>query len=327
MYSDIAGAPLPESGSAAGRSSGEPVVEVRGLVKRYGTKTAVDGLDLVVRAGTVTAVLGPNGAGKTTTVETCEGYRTPDAGTVRVLGLDPVADAARLRPRIGVMLQSGGVYSGARAGEMLRHMARLHANPLDVDALTERLGLGGCGRTTYRRLSGGQQQRLALALAVVGRPELVFLDEPTAGLDPQARRSTWELVRELRADGVGVVLTTHFMDEAETLADDVVIIDAGRVIAQGSPDDLCHGGAENTLRFTGRPGLDLGSLLKALPDGTEAAEPAPGVYRVTGTVDPQLLATVASWCAQHGVMPDRIAVERHTLEDVFLELTGKELRS
>lgn len=327
MYSVFPGDPLPDSGSAAGRTSGEPAVEVRGLVKRYGAKTAVDGLDLVVGTGTVTAVLGPNGAGKTTTVETCEGYRKPDAGSVRVLGLDPVADAARLRPRIGVMLQSGGVYSGARADEMLRHMARLHARPLDVDALIERLGLGGCGRTTYRRLSGGQQQRLALALAVVGRPELVFLDEPTAGLDPQARRSTWDLVRELRSDGVGVVLTTHFMDEAEELADDVVIIDAGRVIAQGSPEELCRGGAENTLRFTGRPGLDLGSLLKALPDGAIADELSSGVYRITGAVDPQLLATVASWCAQHGVMADGISVERHTLEDVFLELTGKELRS
>ncbi|MCP9988498.1 MULTISPECIES: ABC transporter ATP-binding protein [Streptomyces] len=304
----------------------ESAVRVRGLVKRYGTKTAVDGLDLDVRTGTVTAVLGPNGAGKTTTVETCEGYRRPDAGTVRVLGLDPVADAARLRPRVGVMLQSGGVYSGARADEMLRHVARLHAHPLDVDALIERLGLGSCGRTAYRRLSGGQQQRLALAMAVVGRPELVFLDEPTAGLDPQARRSTWELVRELRADGVTVVLTTHFMDEAEQLADDVAIVDAGRVVVQDSPEGLCRGGAENSLRFTGRPGLDLGSLRKALPDGTAAAETAPGTYRITGVIDPRLLATVTGWCAQHGVMPDGIAVERHTLEDVFLRLTGKELR-
>ncbi|MET9105684.1 ABC transporter ATP-binding protein [Streptomyces zhihengii] len=306
--------------------SDEWAVRVRGLVKRYGSKTAVDGLDLDVATGSVTAVLGPNGAGKTTTVETCEGYRRPDAGTVRVLGLDPVADAARLRPRIGVMLQSGGVYSGARAEEMLRHMAGLHAHPLDVDALIERLGLGGCGRTSYRRLSGGQQQRLALAMAVVGRPELVFLDEPTAGLDPQARRSTWELVRELRADGVTTVLTTHFMDEAEELSDTVAIVDGGRVIARGTAEELCRGGAENTLRFTGRPGLDLGSLLKALPDGSAAAEPTPGTYRISGRVDPQLLATVTSWCAQHGVMPDRISVERHTLEDVFLELTGKELR-
>jgi ABC-2 type transport system ATP-binding protein len=306
--------------------SHEPVVQVQGLVKRYGSKTAVDGLDLTVAAGTVTAVLGPNGAGKTTTVETCEGYRKPDAGSVRVLGLDPIADAARLRPRIGVMLQSGGVYSGARADEMLRHMAKLHAHPLDVDTLIDRLGLASCGRTTYRRLSGGQQQRLALAMAVVGRPELVFLDEPTAGLDPHARRSTWDLVRELRASGVSVILTTHFMDEAEQLADDVVIVDAGRVIAQGSPADLCRGGAENTLRFTGRPGLDMTSLLKALPADTVAQELIPGTYRIGGKIDPQLLATVTSWCAQHGVMPDGISVERRTLEDVFLELTGKDLR-
>ncbi|MFM9592319.1 ABC transporter ATP-binding protein [Streptomyces scabiei] len=304
----------------------DPVVQVRSLVKRYGDKTAVDGLDLTAGAG-VTAVLGPNGAGKTTTIETCEGYRSPDSGSVSVLGLDPVREAAALRPRIGVMLQSGGVYSGARAEEMLRHVARLHAHPLDVDALIERLGLGGCGRTAYRRLSGGQQQRLALAMAVVGRPELVFLDEPSAGLDPQARRATWELVRDLRADGVAVILTTHHMDEAEQLADDVAIIDGGRVVAQGSPEELCRGGAENTLRFTGRPALDVGSLLKALPADSAAVELTPGVYRVTGKINPQLLATVTSWCAQHGVMPDRISVERHTLEDVFLELTGKELRS
>ncbi|MGO4420382.1 ABC transporter ATP-binding protein, partial [Streptomyces sp. MCAF7] len=257
----------------------------------------------------------------------CEGYRRPDAGTVRVLGLDPVTQAAALRPRIGVMLQSGGVYSGARAEEMLRHTAGLYAHPLDVDHLIERLGLGSCGRTTYRRLSGGQQQRLALAMAVVGRPELVFLDEPTAGLDPQARRATWDLVRDLRRDGVTVVLTTHYMDEAEELADDVAIVDGGKVIAQGSPEQLCRGGAENTLRFTGRPALDLPSLLKALPADSAADELTPGSYRVTGKIDPQLLATVASWCAQNGVMPDRISVERHTLEDVFLELTGKELRA
>lgn len=305
----------------------EPAVEVRGLVKRYGPKAAVDGLDLSVARGSLTAVLGPNGAGKTTTIETCEGYRRPDAGTVRVLGLDPVADSAALRPRIGVMLQSGGVYPGAHAEEMLRHTATLHAHPVDVGTLIERLGLGGCGRTAYRRLSGGQQQRLALAMAVVGRPELVFLDEPTAGLDPQARHATWDLVRELRADGVTVVLTTHYMDEAEALADDVAIVDAGRVIAQGSPEELCRGGAENTLRFGGRPGLDLVSLLKALPADSAAVELTPGTYRVTGKIDPQLLATVTTWCAQHGVMPDRIAVERHTLEDVFLELTGKELRA
>ncbi|RKN42407.1 ABC transporter ATP-binding protein [Streptomyces hoynatensis] len=305
----------------------EPAVEAVGLVKRYGRTTAVDGLDLTVRRATVTAVLGPNGAGKTTTIELCEGYRAPDGGRLRVLGLDPVREAALLRPRIGVMLQSGGIYPGVRAVEMLRHVAGLHAHPLDVDALAERLGLAGCGRTPYRRLSGGQKQRLALALAVVGRPELVFLDEPTAGLDPQARHATWELVRELRADGVTVVLTTHYMDEAEELADEVVIVDRGRAIAQGAPLELGGGAAADVLRFAGRPGLDLASLRAALPAGSEVTEPSPGSYRVTGDVGPRLLATVTAWCAQHGVLADRITTRRHTLEDVFLELTGRELRS
>jgi len=304
-----------------------PAVAITGLVKRYGAKTAVDELSLTVERGAVTAVLGPNGAGKTTTIEICEGYRRADAGEVRVLGLDPVRDAAALRPRIGVMLQSGGVYSGARAEEMLRHVAALHAHPLDVPMLIERLGLDSCGRTTYRRLSGGQQQRLALAIAVVGRPELVFLDEPTAGLDPHARLATWDLVRELRADGVSVVLTTHLMDEAEKLADDIAIVDAGRVIAFGSPRALCHDGAENSLRFAGPAGLDVASLLNALPLGSKAFEVSPGAYRIEGSIDPQLLATVTSWCAQHGVMPERLTVEQRSLEDVFMELTGREMRA
>ena len=160
-----------------------PAVEIDGLVMRYGAKLAVDRLSLTVPRGSITAVLGPNGAGKTTTLETCEGFRRPQAGQVRVLGLDPVADRAALLPRIGVMLQSGGAWSGARAVEMLRHIAALHAHPLPVDFLVERLGLDDCGRTPYRRLSGGQKQRLGLAMAVVGRPELLFVDEPTAGMD------------------------------------------------------------------------------------------------------------------------------------------------
>ncbi|MGW4381988.1 ABC transporter ATP-binding protein [Kitasatospora sp. NPDC004531] len=302
----------------------DPAVEVTALVKRYGDKTAVDGLDLAVARGAVTAVLGPNGAGKTTTIETCEGYRRPDAGTVRVLGLDPVAQAAQLRPRIGVMLQSGGVYAGARALEMLRHTAKLYANPLPVDPLAERLGLDSCGRTPYRRLSGGQQQRLALAMAVVGRPELVFLDEPTAGLDPQARRATWDLVAELRAAGVTVVLTTHQMDEAEQLADHVAIIDRGRVVAHGTPDGLR--GADAQLRFEGPAGLDLAGLRKVLPDAAAVTEPAPGSYRVEAALDAALLAAVTGWCAEAGVMPDKLAVQRRSLEDVFLDLTGRDLR-
>ena len=219
-----------------------PAVSVDGLVMRYGDKLAVDELSLVVERDSITAVLGPNGAGKTTTLETCEGYRRPQQGRVRVLGLDPVRDRADLLPRIGVMLQGGGAWSGVRAMEMLRHVAKLHAHPLDTDLLAERLGLADCGRTPYRRLSGGQQQRLGLALAVVGRPEIVFVDEPTAGMDPQARRTTWELLGELRSDGVTVVLTTHYMDEAERLADHIHIIDHGRLIASGSPLDLTRGG-------------------------------------------------------------------------------------
>jgi ABC-2 type transport system ATP-binding protein len=213
-------------------------VEIDNLVVRYGEKTAVDGLSLTVSAGTVTAVLGPNGAGKTTTVETCEGFRRPDSGTVRVLGLDPLADHDELMPKIGVMLQEGGAWSGVRAVEMLKYVATLHTHPLDVPALVERLDLGSCGRTPYRRLSGGQKQRLSFALAIVGRPEIAFLDEPTTGLDPHGRREIWQLIRDLRDDGVTVVLTTHAMDEAEQLSDQVHVVSAGKVIASGTPDSL-----------------------------------------------------------------------------------------
>ncbi|GAA1731023.1 ABC transporter ATP-binding protein [Aeromicrobium alkaliterrae] len=301
-----------------------PAVEVRDLVMQYGETTAVDHLDLTVETGSVTAILGPNGAGKTTTIETCEGFRAAQAGTVRVLGLDP-RDAS-LRPRIGVMLQSGGAWSGSRAHEMLRHIAALHAHPLDVDAVIERLGLGSCGRTPFRRLSGGQQQRLSLAMAIIGRPELLFLDEPTAGLDPQARRATWELVTEMRDHGVTTVLTTHFMDEAEHLSDVVHIVDAGRVIASGSPADLTRESARNTIRFTATAGLDVVDLMQALPEGTKVEERGAGSYVVAGDVDPAMLATLTAWCAGRGILPESILVERQTLEDRFLDLTGRSLR-
>jgi ABC-2 type transport system ATP-binding protein len=296
------------------------------LVKRYGGAPAVAGLSLTAQAGTVLAILGPNGAGKTTTVEVCEGYRRPDAGTVRVLGLDPVADARALRPRVGVMLQGGGGYPGARAGELLRLLAAYAAHPLDPDALLDRLGLTAAARTPYKRLSGGQRQRLSLAMAVVGRPELVFLDEPTAGLDPQARHATWEVVRQLRADGVTVVLTTHHMDEAERLADELVVVDAGRVVAAGSPAELTRGGAEGQLRFRAAPGLDTAALAGALPAPAQVGEPQPGAYLVQGVIDPQLLAAVTGWCAARGVLAEDLRVERRSLEDVFLELTGREPR-
>ncbi|WP_219461342.1 ABC transporter ATP-binding protein [Nonomuraea rhizosphaerae] len=299
-----------------------PAVELIDLVKRYGGTTAIDGLSLRAERGAVTAVLGPNGAGKTSTVEICEGFRTADAGTVRVLGLPPGRSA--LRPRVGVMLQAGGVPPAARCAEWLRLVSRLYARPLDCAALLSRLGLTEHARTPYRRLSGGQQQRLSLAAAVVGRPELVFLDEPTAGLDPQARHACWELVGELRSAGVAVVLTTHHMDEAERLADHVVIIDRGRVVAEGSPASLT--GAERQLRFRARPGLGLDELLNALPDGSAAKESPAGHYIIEGQVGPELLATVTAWCAAEGVTADDLRIERRTLEDVFLELTGRELR-
>ena len=318
--------------------SPSPAVEVVDLVKRYAGRAAVDGLSLVVEAGGVTAVLGPNGAGKTTTLETCEGYRRPDAGQVRVLGRDPWRSRREHRSRVGVMLQSGGVYPGASAVEMLRHVASLYAHPLDVPGLVDRLGLGPTRRTPFRRLSGGQQQRLSLALAVVGRPELVFLDEPTAGLDPQARRATWELVEEMRGDGVTVVLSTHQMDEAERLADQVVVVDHGRVVAAGSPAALTSehgagatvpgdpGNPAGSLRFSAPPGLDVASLALAAPGASRVEEVSPGRYAVHGAVDAALLAGVTAWCAARDVMPEGLSVGRRTLEDVFLELTGTELR-
>lgn len=306
-------------------------VEATDLVKRYGDTTAVAGLSFRAPRGAVTALLGPNGAGKTSTVEICEGFRRADSGRVRVLGLDPAADAARLKPRVGVMLQSGGAPTGARAGEWLRLMASFHARPIPAQVLLDRLGLASASRTPFRRLSGGQQQRLSLAAAVIGRPELVFLDEPTAGLDPQARMATWQLVDELRTAGVGVVLTTHHMEEAERLADHVVIIDHGRVVADGTAGELTDSAQE--LRFYADPELDTASLLAALPPASDVTGHPGGrrtqyviVTNAPGGLGPEFVATVTTWCAANGVLPEELRVQRRTLEDVFLELTGRELR-
>jgi ABC-2 type transport system ATP-binding protein len=297
------------------------------MVKRYGPTTAVDGLSLTAGRGEVTAILGPNGAGKTTTVEVCEGYRRADAGTVRVLGCDPVRDVARLRPRVGVMLQAGGIPPAVPAGEYLRTLSRFHVKPHDPAWLLDIVGLTAHAKLPYKRLSGGQQQRLSLAAAVLGRPELVFLDEPTAGMDPQARHATRDLVTALKSDGVAVILTTHFMEEAERLADHVVIIDHGRAVADGTPAALT--GSAGQLRFRAEPGLDIDSLLTALPSGSAAKESPAGRYLIEvpgGTVQPALLAAVTAWCADRGVLPSSLQIESRTLEDVFLELTGRDLR-
>ncbi|WP_027860731.1 ABC transporter ATP-binding protein [Marmoricola sp. URHB0036] len=304
-----------------------PAVAVSGLVMRYGEKVAVDDLDLVVDRNTITAVLGPNGAGKTTTLETCEGYRKAQQGSVSVLGLDPQRQRRDLLPRIGVMLQDGGAWSGVRAMEMLRHISRLHADPLDVDVLGERLGLGDCGRTPYRRLSGGQQQRLKLAMTIVGRPELVFVDEPTAGMDPAGRRTTWELLEQLRTDGVTVVLTTHHMDEAERLADRIHIIDRGRMIASGTPLELTRGGSSTIRLVVTKPFPDGApeSLRQALGHHLEVTTISDVSLLITGPADSTTLATVSGWCEQQGVLPESLNLGQRTLEDTFLEITGREL--
>lgn len=314
---------------AGGLDSGavaDLAIEAVDLVKRYDSATALDGLSFTAGTARVTTVLGPNGAGKTTAVEICEGFRKADSGSVHVLGCDPRRDAGALKPRVGVMLQSGGVPAGARAGEMLRLVAALHARPVDPEVLLERLGLRGAARTTYRQLSGGQRQRLSLAMAVVGRPELVFLDEPTAGLDPQARLAAWELMAELRASGVTVVLTTHHMEEAERLADHVVILDRGNVVAAGTPHSLTSSGSGRQVRFETSPGLDLDELLTEIPAGSKATEGPAGHYLIEGDVGPEVLAAVTAWCAAHGALTRELRIESRTLEDVFLELTGQELR-
>jgi ABC-2 type transport system ATP-binding protein len=218
-----------------------PAVSVSAVAKRYGSVRALDGATWTAASGQVTAVLGPNGAGKTTLVECCEGLRRPDSGEVRVLGTDPWHASAAHRARVGVMLQDGGLPGSARPVRLLDHLARMYAAPASVAELTERLGIGGFAGTSVRRLSGGQRQRVALAAALVGRPEVAFLDEPSAGLDPHARLDVWELVRSVADDGAAVVLTTHSFEEAERLADRVVIVACGRTVAEGTVAEVAAG--------------------------------------------------------------------------------------
>jgi ABC-2 type transport system ATP-binding protein len=305
-------------------------VDVIGLVKRYGSDIAVDGASFSAAAGAVTAVLGPNGAGKTSTIECCEGLRRPDGGRISVLGHDPVRDGDWLRPRVGVMLQGGGMPGAARAGDVLTLAASMYARPRDPGELIAALDLTGQLRTPVRRLSGGQQQRLALAVALVGRPLVAFLDEPTAGLDPQARIVVWDLIRDLRSSGVAVVLTTHLLDEAERLADQVVLMAAGRVVAAGTPRELTGGGG-HTLSFDAVPGLDLTRLETTLSAGIAATEVRPGRYVVGNRtpdagLTPADVAAVTAWCAALGMMPEGLLLGRRSLEDVFLEVAARHSR-
>jgi len=302
---------------------GEFAVEVQGLRKRYGDRTALDGLDLTVPAGSLTTLLGPNGAGKTTTIEILEGFRRADGGSARVLGRDPTRDGRRLRGEVGVMLQEGGLYPTLACADMLRLAARQYANPLPVEPLLSALGLEAVARTRVRRLSGGERQRLAFAVAVVGRPRLAFLDEPTAGLDVEGRQRTWALLERLRADGVTALLTTHHLEEAERLSDQVRIIARGRLVAAGTPGELAVADAESGLRFVARAGLPIGELAAALPGAWTASEPSPGHYRLLGEVGPDVVAAVTRWCTEHGILVEQLEVGgRRSLEETYLTLTG-----
>ena len=301
---------------------------VDNVVKRFGGTTAVDGLSFTARRGQLLALLGPNGAGKTTTIEMCEGFTTPTSGTIRVLGMDPVANPQAVRDRIGIMLQGGGAYASVSVREMLELAAGYNANPHDPQWLMQLLGLEGIANTSYRRLSGGQQQRLSLALAMIGRPELIFLDEPTAGMDAQSRIAVWDIIAAMKRDGVSVVLTTHLMDEAEQLADDVVIIDHGKVVAQGTPSELTNHDEFPVLSVETADVLETRPLNDALaPAGLSVEEVRPRSYRVRGTGSPEVVEKLAREAARQDVLIRELSVSHRNLEDVFLDLTGRELRS
>jgi ABC-2 type transport system ATP-binding protein len=308
------------------QSEGEAALVVDRLSKSYGSHRVVDDLSFTVRQGEVFALLGPNGAGKTTTIETLEGYRAPDSGSVRVLGLDPRRQAGTLKPQIGVMLQEDGLYRDLSAREVLRLFASYYEQAQHVETLLERVGLSEAGKTRYRRLSGGQKRRLSLAVALVGFPRLVFLDEPTTGMDPQARLATWEIIRELKKQGVTILLTTHLMDEAERLADRVAIIDHGRLIALDTPAGLTGVQDASVVRFVGPAGLDCAQLA-ALHFTSKAEEIRPGSYLLETEDAPALLAELTAWLRDQKITISELRVGHGSLEDLFLRLTGAEVRN
>lgn len=312
-----------------------PPLSVRGLSHSYGRVRALESVDLTVRAGSVHAVLGPNGAGKSTTIACAVGLLRPSAGTVRILGHDPVTEHAFTSGVTGVMLQDGGLPLAARPLEVLHHLSRLYADPVPVPELAGRLGIDSFPRTTIRRLSGGQRQRVGLAAAIIGRPRLVFLDEPTAGLDPQASLVVQEVIRELRDSGTAVVLTTHAMRDAQELADEVTVIDHGSVIASGSLEDLVHPAAgdqlltavldTDSLAGDSLESPDGAALMHALSDlGSVAVSGAR--ITLTGDFSPTALARFTAVLAERDVRVRELSVHGRTLEDVFLDLTGRDLR-
>ena len=296
-------------------------IEVTGLRKVYGGVAAVDGLDLTVGEGEVVALLGPNGAGKTTTVEILEGYRARDAGTVSVLGHDPQTGGRSFRERIGIVLQEAGFEDNFTPRELIRLHAGYYPHPRPVAEIITLTGLDEKADARVSTLSGGQKRRLDLALGIVGDPDLLFLDEPTTGFDPSARRRAWDLVESLRALGATILLTTHYLDEAEHLADRVVVIDHGRVVAHGTPEELAAtAGAATVISFRMPTGLD-GADLPTLGLDRRIAGSVVEVRTETPTAD---VATIATWAIARGVELDALTLARPSLEDVYLDLVGEQ---
>jgi ABC-2 type transport system ATP-binding protein len=306
-------------------ASTEPVIRVRGLTKRYGDVQAVDGIDFDVARGEIFGLLGPNGAGKTTTVEILEGLREPDGGEVTVLDVDVTKGADALKPRIGVSLQTAALYPKLTVTELIDLFRSFYPRSRPTDEIIDALELGERRNARSEVLSGGQRQRLAVALALVNEPELVFLDEPTTGLDPAARRSLWDIVRGLKADGRSVLLTTHYMEEAEILCDRIAIMDHGRILEMGAVEDLISRHfQERTVRFDRLDGLARDELA-ALPAVTSVKEDADEVLIYTR--DPgRTVGGLLDLADERGVEPQNLAIRRATLEDVFLHLTGRALR-
>ena len=306
-------------------ASTEPVIRVRGLTKRYGDVQAVDGIDFDVARGEIFGLLGPNGAGKTTTVEILEGLREPDGGEVTVLDVDVTKGADALKPRIGVSLQTAALYPKLTVTELIDLFRSFYPRSRPTDEIIDALELGERRNARSEVLSGGQRQRLAVALALVNEPELVFLDEPTTGLDPAARRSLWDIVRGLKAGGRSVLLTTHYMEEAEILCDRIAIMDHGRILEMGAVEDLISRHfQERTVRFDRLDGLARDELA-ALPAVTSVKEDADEVLIYTR--DPgRTIGGLLDLADARGVEPQNLAIRRATLEDVFLDLTGRALR-